>query len=83
MGGLGWLCGRSVRWRDFTHPHFAVVCSLITPDFGWGRAENSVAARTAYCFVTVMLFAVVVSVYPAVLVVNDPLSEPNVRAVYI
>src|SRR6267378_6149128 len=43
---------------------------------------SSVAARTAYCFVTTMLFALVVSVNPAVWVVNDPLSEPNVRALY-
>jgi hypothetical protein len=35
-----------------------------------------------YCFVTWMLFALVVSVNPAVWLVNDPLSEPNVRAVY-
>jgi hypothetical protein len=43
--------------------------------------QNSVAAPTAYCFVTWMLFALVVSVNPAVCLVNDPLSEPNVRAV--
>jgi hypothetical protein len=29
-----------------------------------------------------MLFALVVSVNPAVWLVNDPLSEPNVKAVY-
>lgn len=40
------------------------------------------AARTAYCFVTTMLFALVVSVNPAVWLVNDPLREPAVRAVY-
>ena len=37
----------------------------------------------AYCFVTVMLFALVVGAYPAVWLVNDPASEPNVRAVCI
>ena len=37
---------------------------------------------TAYCFVTVMLFPLVVSVNPAVCFVNDPLSEPAVTAVY-
>jgi hypothetical protein len=36
---------------------------------------------TAYCFVTRMFFAFVVSVNPAVWLVNDPLREPNVRAV--
>jgi hypothetical protein len=37
-------------------------------------------ADTAYCLVTWMLFAPVVSVNPAVCVANDPLSEPKVRA---
>src|SRR5579864_2547511 len=36
-----------------------------------------------YCFVTLMLLALLVSVYPAVTLVNDPLIEPAVRAVYI
>ena len=39
------------------------------------------AARTAYCFFTTMLFAVVFTVNPFVTLVNSPLSEPNVRAV--
>jgi transposase len=39
------------------------------------------AAPAAYCLVTWMLVALVVSVYPAVWLVNDPLSEPNVKAV--
>jgi hypothetical protein len=47
-------------------------------DVSW---QNSVTARTAYCFLTTMLFALVVSVNPAVWLVNDPLLEPNVRAV--
>ncbi len=34
--------------------------------------QNSVAAPTAYCFVTWMLFALVVSVNPVVCLVNDP-----------
>lgn len=42
----------------------------------------SVAAHSAYCLVTVMLFALVVSVNPDVWLVNDPLTERNVRAVY-
>ena len=43
--------------------------------------QHSVASPTAYCFLTTILFAVVVSVNPAVTLVNDPSSEPNVRAV--
>jgi hypothetical protein len=35
----------------------------------------------AYCFVTWMLFAPVVSVNPAVWLVNDPFTDPNVTAV--
>jgi hypothetical protein len=34
--------------------------------------QNSVAAATAYCFVTTMLFALVVSVNPAVWLVTEP-----------
>jgi hypothetical protein len=45
-------------------------------------AQYPVAASTAHCFVTVMLFPLVVSVNPAVCFVNDPLSEPAVTAVY-
>jgi hypothetical protein len=44
-------------------------------------SQSSVAASTAYCFVTWMLFALVVSVNPAVWLVNDPLIELAVRAV--
>jgi hypothetical protein len=44
-------------------------------------ASNSVAAPTLHCFVTLMLLALVVSVNPAVWLVNDPLIEPAVRAV--
>jgi hypothetical protein len=47
-------------------------------DVSW---QNSVTACTAYCFLTTMLFALVVSVNPAVWLVNDPLLEPNARAV--
>lgn len=36
------------------------------------------AARAVSRFSTTMLFAVVVSLYPDVWLVNDPLSEPNV-----
>jgi hypothetical protein len=36
---------------------------------------------TLYCFVTLMLLALVVSVNPAVWLVNDPLIEPAVTAV--
>jgi len=43
---------------------------------GWKLVSSS-----AHCLVTWMLFAPVVSVNPAVWLVNDPLSEPNVRAV--
>jgi hypothetical protein len=43
--------------------------------------QNPVAAPSAYFFVTLMLFAVVVSVKPVVTLVNDPLIEPAVRAV--
>lgn len=43
--------------------------------------QNSVAVPTGYCLVTWMLFALIVSVKPAVWLVNDPLSEPAVKAV--
>jgi hypothetical protein len=47
-------------------------------DVSW---QNSVTASTAYCFLAMMRFAQVVSVNPAVWLVNDPLMEPNARAV--
>ena len=43
--------------------------------------QNSVAVAIGYCFVTWMLFALVVTVNPAVTLVNDPVIEPAVRAV--
>jgi hypothetical protein len=43
--------------------------------------QNSVAAPIGYCLVTWMLLALVVTVNPAVWLVNDPLIEPAVRAV--
>ena len=43
--------------------------------------QNSVAAPTGHCLVTWMLLALVVTVNPAVWLVNDPLIEPAVRAV--
>lgn len=44
-------------------------------------ANPAAATPAAYCLVTWMLVALVVSAYPAVWLVNDPLSEPNVKAV--
>lgn len=51
---------------------------------GLTSERASVAARTpSYCFVTRTPVALVVSVNPAVWLVNDPLIEAAVRAVYI
>ena len=50
-------------------------------DWGFLAHSRYLLHPPAYCFVTWMLFALVVSVKPAVCPVNDPVSEPNVRAV--
>jgi hypothetical protein len=46
-----------------------------------GLATPTAAALAAYCFVTWMWVALVVSVNPAVWLVNDPVSALNVTAV--
>ena len=51
---------------------------------GWkvlSERDSEIVTGTAYCLVTWMLVVPVVSVNPAVWLVNDPVSEPNVSAV--
>lgn len=48
---------------------------------GMGMQVAGRLGQSPQFFLTTMLVALVVSVYPAVKLENDPVSEPNVRAV--